>query len=310
MKRFSMISIVMLLIATSCQPDVPTASTFTSVPPTASSLPPTPTSKPTATQIPSPTPLPGSVVYPIDTLGKNNPWLPYDDSAMPAVNFVAFNYNKPPFNSAQVRKAFAYAIDREVLFEMITKYKTSTNPRLATSITPPEILGRDLYGEVGIEFNPEMAKEMLVEAGYPDTATFPKVIFLVNSGGEIAPGARFNLATAMAKMWMEHLGIVVEVQVIGSFGTYLERINNNPPDIFWTGWTADYNDPDNFLRELFYTDSENNNTKFSNPDFDALIDTARYGNDPAERQRQYIQAEQILCEEEVAIIPIYHSTYQ
>lgn len=277
----------------------PIPPTFTSVPPTATA---------TATVIPSPTPLPGSVVLPVDTLGKSNPWLPLVKTERPGINYIGFNTLKPPFNSSLVRQAFAYAIDRDVLVAMAIKYK-SKNPVHATTLTPPETLGRDLYNEVGAKFNPQMAKDFLTQAGYSDPSSFPKVVFLVNASGDTAPGARFNIASAMADMWKTHLGITVEVQAIQSFSEYNNRVKSNTPDLFWFGWAADYNDPDNFLRELFHSGTEYNYGKFSNAEFDKLVDRAAKSNDPAERQELYIQAERLLCETEAALIPLFHVTY-
>ena len=273
-------------------------------------LSPTFTAEPTATAttIPSPTPIPGLVVLPVDTLGKNNPWLPLDTAVRPGVNYVGFNTLKPPFNSSLVRRAFASAIDRDVLVAMAIKYKAA-NPVHATTLTPPETLGRDLYGEVGIKFDPQMAKDLLAQAGYTDPSSFPKVLFLVNASGDTAPGARFNVANAMADMWQTHLGITVEVQAIQSFAEYGDRIKSNTPDLFWLGWAADYNDPDNFLRELLHSDSTYNHGKFSNTEFDQLVEMAAKSSDPAERQERYIQAERILCETEAAVIPLWHATF-
>ena len=302
--------VVLTVLLSGCAPASTPVST--SVPPTitASPIPPTFTPEPTATAtlIPSPTPLPGLVVLPVDTLGKSIPWLPLDKTARPGVNYIGFNTLKPPFNSPLVRQAFAYAIDRDVLVEMAIKYK-STNPVHATTLTPPETLGRDLYNEVGAKFNPQMAKDLLTQAGYSDPSAFPKVVFLVNASGDTAPGARFNVANAMADMWKTHLGVTVEVQAIQSFSDYNNRLKSNTPDLFWMGWVADYNDPDNFLRELFDSGSEYNYGNFSNSDFDNLVNRAKNSSDPAERQELYIQAERLLCETEAALIPLWHSTY-
>lgn len=302
--------VVLVVLLSGCAPastPVPATSIPTSTP---SPIPPTSTPEPTATAttIPSPTPLPGLVVLPVDTLGKSNPWLPLDKTARPGVSYVGFNTLKPPFNSPFVRQAFAHAIDRDVLVEMAIKYK-SKNPVHATTLTPPETLGRDLYGEVGAMFDPQMAKELLTKAGYSDTSAFPKVVFLVSASGDTAPGARFNIANAMADMWQTHLGVTVEVQAIQSFSDYNNRLESNTPDLFWMGWAADYNDPDNFLNILFHSGSEYNYGSFSSPEFDQLVDSASGSSDPAERQELYMQAERLLCETEAALIPLYHVKY-
>lgn len=262
----------------------------------------------TATAVPSPTSLPGSVVLPVDTLGKSNPWLPLDKTVRPGVNFVGFNTLKPPFNNILVRQALAYAIDRDTLVEMATRYKAKDVVH-ATTLVPAETLGRDLYGEVGAVFNPQTAKDLLTQAGYSDPSSFPKVVLLVNVSGDTAPGARINMANAMADMWKTHLGIMVEVQVVQSFSQYNDRLKTNAPDLYWFGWSADFNDPDNFLREIFESNSEYNYGGFSNSDFDLLVNRARNSSDPAKRQELYIQAERLLCETEAALIPLFHLTY-
>ncbi len=283
------------------------------VPPTVTAVPPTavPTNTPTDTPTPSPipptptaTPLPGAVVLPIDSMVSIVPWLPMTKETVSGVHFVAFNTKIPPFDNALVRQAFAHAIDREVIVAMAQKYGKSTWTA-ATSLTPPQTLGRDLYNQVGSSFDPQMAKELLGQAGYTDTSKFPAVKLIVPSHGDIAPGVRYNMAKAMAKMWQEHLGVTVTVEAIGGFKPYGTRIQTNPPELFWIGWAADFNDPENFMR-IFHSASQNNYGKFSSAEYDQLVDSAAKASDPAKRQVLYIRAEQVLCESEAAAIPLYH----
>jgi oligopeptide transport system substrate-binding protein len=304
--------IALTVILSGCAPaptPVPPTQTPSPIPPT---FIPEPTE--TATPIPSPTPLPGSLVLPLDTLGKSIPWLPLDKTGIPGVQYVGFNTLQPPFNSALVRQAFAHAIDRQVLIEMVRKYSAPNGLAPATTFTPPQTLGRDLYGEVGANFDPQRAKELLTRAGYADSSSFPTVTFYVNgAAGDIAPYARLNMATAMADMWKTYLGVEVEIHTFQPYSEYENRLKTAPPDLFWIGWIADYNDPANFIGEIFNPNGdyhgELNYGKFSNSEFDNLIGRAATSNDPAERQALYIQAERILCETEAAVIPIYHYYY-
>jgi len=282
-------------------------------PPPASSTPqpkpPSSTPKPsaTATEIPTPTPLPGALVFPLDSFDEGIPWLPYDPAKVPLVYFTFFNLTKPPFDYVLVRQAFAAAIDRDVLVEITEKYflPEVSDPRPATNLTPPEILGRDLYHEVGIPFDPERAQELFEKAGYMDSSEFPPVTFLVNVSNATAPGIHFVIAKAMADMWKVHLGVDVTVEIT-NWGLFKERLSSNPPDMFRLGWAADLNDPDNFLKEIFSSGSDYNYGSYSNIEFDELVLRAREISDPAERQILYIEAERILCETDPAIIPIYH----
>ncbi len=257
------------------------------------------------TDTPSPTPLPGLEVIPLTSMGSNIPWLPLDRTRWPTVHVVTFNIKLPPFDNPLVRKAFAAAIDKNAIVAMAENYY-EVDPTPATTFIPPQTLGRDLYGVVGIDFDPAKAKELLTQAGYSNSAAFPKVVLIVNSAGDTAPGARYNIAKAMADMWQTYLGVTVEVQAL-RYPTFGERIHTNPPELFWVGWVPEPgSDPDS-IRPIYHSGGEYNYGHFSNADFDALVDRAASIHDPATRQALYIEAERVLCETEVGIIPLYHS---
>ena len=291
---------------------VPTAETFLAAsPPTTTAANPTAslTGPPTIpltippTDTPSPTPLPGSVVLPVTSLGTDIPWLPLDKTRWPTVFVATFNTLAPPFDDPLVRKAFAASVDRSAIVEMAEKWY-AVDPSPATTFIPPQTLGRDLFGEVGVNYDPVLAKDLLAQAGYEDTASFPKVTFIVNSYGDTAPGARYNMARAMADTWHTILGVHVEVQALKppAFG---ERLRANPPELFWIGWTTDPgNDPD-FIRTIYHTEGQYNYGHFHSADFDSLIDRAAASHDPAARQVLYIEAERLLCETEVGTVPLY-----
>jgi oligopeptide transport system substrate-binding protein len=77
-------------------------------------------------------------------------------------------------------------------------------------------------------------------------------------------------------------------------------------DLFFKDWFAEYNDPDGFMRPMFYS-PEIKNMGLNNPLFDDLIEqAARPSVSPNERQALYIEAEKILCELETIVIPVIH----
>jgi ABC-type transport system substrate-binding protein len=279
----------------------------TQVPTLQPSIPPTetPTDMPTLT--PSPTPLPGFVVVPISSMSSKIPWLPLDKTRRPGTYVATINTQKPPFNDPLVRQAFAAAIDREAITE-IAQDHYAIDPSPATTYLPPQMLGLNLYNQVGIPFDPVRAKDLLTQAGYSDTSTFPKVTFIVNqSGSDI--GMKYLVATTMAEMWMKHLGVTVDVVTLANpyFG---QRLKGDMPEIAMLAWIADDpgNDPDD-IRNIYRTGMEANFGLFSNSDFDMLVDRARSTGKPQTRQEMYIQAERILCETEAGIIPLFHTFF-
>ncbi len=306
------LSIVLLALSAGCSGAEPTELVVV-IPPTEKEevVLPSDTPEPTATVVETPTatPLPGSQVLPLDSMASEMPWLPYDRSAVPSVYYFFFDVTKPPFNSALVRQAFASAVDRDVLVDITLDLYAGRmmDPKPATNLTPPEILGRNLYNEIGLPYDPDAAKDFFAQAGYEDGSSFPEVTLLVNVSGAVAPGYDIKMANTAAEMWKEHLGVTVNVEYTHSWNQYLDRLNNDPTEMVKVLWAADYNDPDNFLRELFATEAESNRGHYSNPEFDDLVNQAAVITDPAERQLLYMEAEKILCEIDAAVIPIYHT---
>jgi oligopeptide transport system substrate-binding protein len=305
---------IFILAMSACQsaPSVPTAA------PQPSSTPiPTNTVLPTFTAIPpTPTPIPGKVVIPITSMKNSIPWLAasFDPNNMPAVQWYGFNTTKPPFDNALVRQAFAAAVDKEAVAALATRlYARNVQP--ATTFIPPQMLGLDLYDQVGIPYDPARAKELLVEAGYSDVSSFPKTTFVISVSGSAAPGIYQQTAEAIIKMWKENLGIEVTLKNLGSGSNYMNYLNSNPNgfDIFRQG--VFYNDAQNLdpsIIDLLSSNSEKsqgfNIGHFANDEFESLIEQARNETDPAKRQILYIDAERILCEQQAAIIPLYFYT--
>jgi len=245
-------------------------------------------------------------VIPLTSLKAGIPWLPLDTSARPTVSYLGFNTVKPPFDNALVRQAFASTVDREAIVDLVDQYYPELEARVATSLTPPETLGRDLTGVIGLPYDPERGRSLLQAAGYTDPSAFPAVVIYVRPIGDY-PAIPLRLAEAVAAGWREQLG--VEVRVESSSISIPGRFASNPPDVYRLTWWADYNDPDNFLRGIFGPGSDVNYGEWSNADYLRLVEEARSATDPQTRQQQYLEAEAILCQGDAAIIPLYHATY-
>ena len=290
--------VLLVIICTGACSPLPEATTAPIIPSSTATLTSTGTitPSPTSTDTPTPTPLPGVLVVPLSSLEYGNPWLPVDRSKALMSSYYGFNFNKIPFGNVLVRQAFAAAIDREQIAEEAASFHFR-NVIPATTLTPSEVLGRDLYGVVGIPFNPTRAKEYLVEAGFTSLEFFPVVTLVVYMRGEAAPGAYYHMAEFVAEMWETHIGVTVEVKVLSKPQDYIALFEQDPPEIFQLVWGADYCDPDNFLNTLLHSTSVLNYGHFSDAEYDRLVERAAGRADPAERQQLYIQAEQILTEQ-------------
>ncbi len=308
------LSFLILFAITSCgqtPPAIPTEVVApTKIPPAVNTTLPvnTNTPVPTATNTPEPTPIPGVQVIPISSLDNSIPWLPLDQNNDPMTVYYGFNCDKPPFDNALVRQAFAAAVDREEIAKKAAGYKFR-NVTPATSLTPPEVLGRDLYGVVGISFDPARAKDLLKQAGYESGESFPAVTLYVTTRGSDAPGAYYQMAKSITDMWKKNLGVQTTIKTFYNFGGYQEVWATKPGDIYQLGWGVDQNDPDNTLRILFHSDSDYNIGNYNSDVFDAIVDKASGLTDPLDRQLLYIQAEQILTEDDAGVIPLFHTLF-
>jgi oligopeptide transport system substrate-binding protein len=228
----------------------------------------------------------------------------------PGVYYVGLNTLRAPTDSVNLRKALASAIDRDSIINNVVQ-----RPWLSelTCTTPPRILGYQEPGTCGYSFDPEAAvgylDEYLAEMGYADVSEMPPIIFWFNR-------ADYNedVIEAAAAMWEENLGVTVELRTNewAVYLDYLDACNNSKEEIaaceynaYRMGWVMDYGDPQNQLQVVFAPGSTFQYTGWENERFDELMDLAGSSFDTATREEYYKEADKILSEEAVAIIPIH-----
>ena len=210
-----------------------------------------------------------------------------------ATYFYRFNVTRPHLKDQRVRLALALSVDKQEIVERITRGGES----IARSICPP---GMPTYHlPQGLSYNPERARELLVEAGYPKGEGFPRTEILYNKS-ELSE----QIAIEIQSMWKKELGIEVELR-IQEWANYLYSLDQLDYDIARSTWVGDYVDPNTFL-DCFVTGRGNNRTGWSHEVYDQLLQQAGQISDKKERSALLLQAEQILVEEEVAVLPLYH----
>ena len=213
------------------------------------------------------------------------------------VDYFGFNTTQPPFDDVKVRQAFNYAVDRKTLAS--TLLQDLMVP--AEGILPPGFPGYnpDLKG---YDYDPVKALQLLRESKY-GTGELPRITLTLpgSFGAAISPSIE-----AMLKMWEENLG--VEISILQTeWAIFLQDLHRNRFQMFGgLGWIADYPDPENFLDVLFHSESSNNQSDYSNPQLDVLLERARVEMDETARFELYHQAEKIIVED-APWVPLWHS---
>ena len=207
--------------------------------------------------------------------------------------YYGFASFRKPFDDPRVRKAFAMAIDRSVIPKLL---RGGEQP--ASSWIPPGMLAHN--SKLGLPYNPPEARRLLREAGYPDGKGFPQVTLGYNTLED-----KKIVAEAIQGMWKRNLGVLVRLENL-EWKVFLKRLQNDPPHIFRSGWGADYPDPDNFMK-LFTSFSGQNYSRWKNARYDQLLEQAAREMNEQKRVRLYNEAQKLLCEVDVSIVPLFNT---
>ena len=209
--------------------------------------------------------------------------------------FYRLNIKTPQLQDRRVRRALGMAIDREKLVENITKGGQIP----AYTMTPPGTMG--YYPASTLAFDPEGAKNLLSEAGYPNGEGFPAIEILYNTN----EGHR-KIAVALQEMWKDYLNVDIKL-LNQEWKVYLATESAGDYQISRGGWIGDYVDPNNFL-DMFLCGGGNNRTGWCNEEYDRLIlEVAPSQSSHEERLAVFQQAETMLLDD-MPIIPVYTYT--
>lgn len=234
-----------------------------------------------------------------------------------ATEFYVINVKRPPMDNVKVRQAFALAIDREALaiFRKTLKPLVDLTPE---GIFPKyEEARQKVYGEElkkqgsSLEewrsrvFNPEKARKLMTEAGFPvqqsgpgfNCPSFPvdKVSITYNTAESNKAVAEFVQA-----QWKQNLGITVQLKNM-EFRTFLPMMNKVEYDGFARrGWVGDYMDPYTFL-SLYYSQANEGGTGWWDPKYDKMLDDANNTVDVMGRFEKLARAEFYISQQQIVI---------
>ncbi len=207
--------------------------------------------------------------------------------------YFVLNTRKPPFDDVRVRRAFNMAIDKERLTRHIVR----------GGRRPADHLVHDGFAKEGFEmvegddFDPEEARTLLSEAGFPNGTGFPPVTLVYNTFE-----AHRIIAEFTQRNIKENLGVEIQIQNV-EWKSLLKLLHAGEYQMARSSWCADYPDPASFL-EVFVTGGENNYPGYASPDFDKLLRQASAETNAPARKKLLAAAETMLLKDQ-PIIPVY-----
>ncbi|CAM3744993.1 ABC transporter substrate-binding protein [Occultella aeris] len=212
----------------------------------------------------------------------------YDEVPSFTYQLLWFNSSREPFTDPRVRQAMWHAVD----IEQIVSDLFGTQATVAQAPIPQPVFGAPQLEPYS--YDPELARELLAEAGYPDG--FSTSLQWSDAGGE---GSR-SLAQAFISAWAE-IGVTVE-PLAKERAVWLEDLNNLNWDMNLQGNTVATGDADYTLGRLYLCEA--NRMGYCNPELDALLNEAKASLDQDVRADLYAQAAQIIWDDAVGIFPM------
>lgn len=202
--------------------------------------------------------------------------------------YLGMVHSLPGTNNVHFRKAIAYAIDRSKIPELL-----HGGQLLARSFIPPGMMGYSSLS--GLPYDVAAAKKELALSGFQKGT---KIEMLT-----VAAEKELITAQYVQNELKKNLGIEIGIQTYDHKMFYAER-KLRKHALFEGTWGVDYPDPDNVL-SIFTSQSGNNHLLWSNVQYDELI---KRGKTAEDREKIYAQAQKLLIDEQVALIPMYYDT--
>ncbi|MDN3508797.1 MAG: peptide ABC transporter substrate-binding protein [Candidatus Neptunochlamydia sp.] len=215
-----------------------------------------------------------------------------------ATQWIRVNVEKTPFQNKNLRKALAYAIDRQAIVDHITQ----GNQIPATAIVPTamKLQQKPLF----IDHDLNAAQTHLDQAldELDTTANNLPVIPLLYTSSQ----RNHLIAQAIQNQWLKAFGIQVQLEVVES-KVFFDRISKKDYILSIGSWFADFNDPINFLEVFKTKDVGTNNTNWENLNYTELLETSYCCQSDGERYTVLAKSEELLISD-MPVIPIFYFT--
>lgn len=229
-------------------------------------------------------------------------------AASMSVVYLSFQHQSEVFKDERVRQAFNLAVDR---YALVTHTLQGEGTAAFNGFIPAAFPKLDHLKIRKIEFDPQYARELLAQAGYPQGKDFPELTLELSSGG-----TNNEIVTqVVTKMLEDNLGIKINLQVL-PLAQQLDRAESGESSFWRDSWIADYPDPENFLR-LFVSNPSDmaehekaylNSVRYSNTNYDELYEKAIRETDELKRYDLYLAMNQIIIDQAV-VMPLYYEEF-
>lgn len=212
--------------------------------------------------------------------------------------YFTMNFNIEPFNDVKVRQAVQMSIDRQAILDALY----GGRGQVEQGIFPHGLIGFN-GSQTVIEYNPEAAKALLAEAGYAGG-------FTMEIAADSSASDTVTMALEIIKAQLEEVGINAEIKNYDQ-STWLDTRKSGELGSFMSTWTADYNDPDNFIYTFFGNEEKSKIRSINYPDTAVMerVSKARAIVDEGERIAEYNALEEKLIHEDAAWVPMYSRTH-
>jgi len=209
-------------------------------------------------------------------------------------SYIGFNCNKPPFDDADIRRAFSMAIDKAKITSLV--FRDMVQP--ASGILPKGIPG---YNDQlkGLDFDVAQAQALIKASKYGSVANLPPITLTTAGWG----GSTSQDLQAIVYEWKQNLGVDVSIRQLEPERFYY-NLQTEIDEMYYTGWVADYPHPQDFLEVLFRGGSQYNYGGYDNAQADSLLDQAGLETDTIKSLQIYQQVEQIMIDE-AACLPLW-----
>jgi len=210
--------------------------------------------------------------------------------------YFMFNTAIEPLNDVNVRKALQMAIDRQAILDALY----AGEGKVLSAFIPEGVLSHN-DNAPEIPYDPEQAKALLAEAGYPDGFSMEIAI--------MADSATSLTVSSIIQSYLAAIGVKAEIKQYDESSYYDIRRDGELPS-YYNSWSADFNDPDNFL----YTFFSRKNTKgrsinYDNEEILNLLEDARVMVDFDERMAAYQKIDDAVVHQDAVTLPLYQRNH-